>query len=179
MDRLPLRAQVSVFYDPHTKDLGPFPGKDKESKTEQLQSQNPCQSSLQWARGLVTTHLSFCSLLQLGMVALWGDTNDLYHCKDGEDCRVRAFQHWIQALGWDPLYLQKFIRLELVGKLRYGLGCALPDCLMGSPLGLLQGLQGLEDGMVHKFCFRNISELREEREGFPGIISNYVFDNLI
>lgn len=74
------------------------------------------------------------------MVALWGDTNDLYHCEDGEDCRVQTFQHWIQALGWDPLYLQKVARLELVGKLRHGLGCDLPNCLMDSPLGFLQGL---------------------------------------
>jgi hypothetical protein len=40
----------------------------------------------------------------------------------------------------DSLYLYKVARLELMGRLRHGKKHSFLNCLMNSPLGLLQGL---------------------------------------
>lgn len=67
MDRLPIRAQVSVFYDPHTKDLGPFPGKNK---VKQNNHSHRAHVSLLFSgsEDLVTTHLSLSSVASFSWV---------------------------------------------------------------------------------------------------------------
>lgn len=62
--------------------------------------------------------VTFCSLLLLEVVDLWGSL----YCSSNPD----------------PLYLYKVTRLELMGQLRHGEGHRV--CLMNSSLDLLQGL---------------------------------------